>query len=560
MNQESRRLAALAVALLLLGVAVKFSWDWISPLPVNSRPAEVPGPGMPGAAAADVSANAGAAVETTTASPARPEPGPVTGVAPENPPLPVAEPAAVAPASRFRVGLDSDSVHFNEVVVLLNSPDGYQSFLAHAGPYLTGRIPELLAVRLRGATAKELDVLLDTAFPQPELEIFNADLNWKMTLANALSPFGPPVAQPVDVRRIVGITHEVLQPPRPLEAPYQIDNTRWGAGMSLALLDTGVAENTTPLRGRLSLVDIGWGTMPDDRHGTALAVVAAGSRDLARGYMGISPAARILGVRVTAADGFSDVFSVAQGIVAAVNAGANIIAVSPTSPYPAAVLTRAVAYATANPAVAVAAARAEDLRPSWPAMTAGAFSVIAFDDLGAPVGPDGSTLRIERAPTVIVPSVPGPDLAALWVRLDTGPASATTMAAAMTAVFSLFPASTPAQVWTALHQFSEDASFALRPEGEGFRQVFFRWLSASDGAGDENAAATVPAPAPAGTGTADATQLAGFLPGTPALDPSTGRPRVTVIRTGPPTGATRGSTPTAGRAGARGAPAAGGGE
>lgn len=557
MNQESRRLATLAAALLLLGVAVKFSWDGISPLPLQSRPADAPEPALPAAAAAEVSANPGAMAEATNPPAVRLESGPMTVIAPENPPLPAIVPTPVEPASRFRVSLDSESVHFNEAVVLLNSPDGYQSFLAHAGPYLAGRIPELLAVRLRGATARELDVLLDTAFPQPELEIFNADLNWKMTLANALSAFGPPVAQPVDVRRIVGITHEVLQPPQPLEAPYQIDNTRWGAGMSLALLDTGVAENTTPLRGRLSLVDIGWGTMPDDRHGTALAVVAAGSRDLARGYMGISPAARILGVRVTAADGFSDVFSVAQGIVAAVNAGANVISVSPTSPYPAAVLSRAVAYAAASANAVVVAARAEDLRPSWPAMTAGAFSVIAFDDLEAPVGPDGSTLRIERAPTVIVPSVPGPDLAALWVRLDAGPASATTMAAAATAVLSLFSASTPVQVWTALHQFSEDASFSLRPEGEGFRQVFFRWLLAADSAGDENAAATVPAPAPAGTGTADATQLAGFLPGTTALDPSTGRPRVTVIRTGPAAGATRGGTPTTGRASARGGVATG---
>jgi hypothetical protein len=549
MNQESRRLATFAVALVLLGVAVKFSWDWISPWPVNSRLTEVSAPAVPGTSVARVSVNA-VTTEKTTAVPATgAESGPLAIVAPDNEPLPAAEPAPVEPASRLRVSLDSESVHFNEAVVLLNTPDGYRNLLEHAGANATGRIPEILAVRVRAATVREIDALIDTTFPQPAPEVFNTDLNWKMPLANALSPVGPPVARPDDVREYVGITHRVHQPPRLGELGWTIDNTIWGGGTTIALLDTGVTENLAPLRGRVLPIDIGWGLAPDDRHGTALAAVAAGSLDLARGFMGVAPGARVLGVRVTAPDGWSDAFSVAQGIVAAANAGANVIAVSPTCPFPALVLTRAVAYARNNSQVAVVAARAEDLSPSWPAVSPGVFPVTAVDDMEAPVSPDGSVVRIVRAPPIVVPVVPGPDLAELWVRLDAGPASATTVAAALAAVVAKFPGATADQAWAALRQNHTDASFVLRPEGEGFSLMFLHWLAAP---GDVSAPPPVAQEAPAPVADNTAATASAFLPGTTALDPATGRPRVTVIRTGSPTGSARGGPPVNGRAGARG--------
>lgn len=110
-----------------------------------------------------------------------------------------------------------------------------------------------------------------------------------MPLANSLSPVGPPLARPDDVRDYVGITHRVRQPPRLREIGWKIDNSIWGGGTVLALLDTGVAENTAPLWGRMLPIDLGWGLAPDDRHGTALATIAAGSLDLAHGFMGWLP-------------------------------------------------------------------------------------------------------------------------------------------------------------------------------------------------------------------------------------------------------------------------------
>lgn len=165
MNRESRRLAAWAAALLLLGVAVKFSWDWISPVSVNSRPDGAAGTSRSEPGPAGAAANPETAAETATAPAARPGPGQMPGPEVGNLPLRPAEPGPVEPASRFRAALDSESVHFNEAVVLLKTSDGYQSFLAHAGANATGKIPEILAVRVRAATVREIDAMIDTAFP-----------------------------------------------------------------------------------------------------------------------------------------------------------------------------------------------------------------------------------------------------------------------------------------------------------------------------------------------------------------------------------------------------------
>ena len=475
MNKESRRLAVVAVVLLLLAVGVKFSWDWISPVQVEPRvgasAAIVPEDAVKPSTAPETS------MDTTGAAAARSGLGVATAAVDEVGPLPVAELAAAEPASRLRVGLDSEAVHFNEAVLLFYTADAYQSFLEHAGFAVTGKIPEIFALRVRAATAQEIDVMIDTAFPQPELALFNADLNWKMPLVQSLSATGSTSARFYDVREIIGITR--LYPVSP-ETGWGETNADPGAGMTLALLDTGVEENTAPLRGRFASLDVGWGIRPDDRNGSALAVMAAGTFDLARGYKGISSAIGVLGVRVTAADGFSDVFSVAQAIVDSVNAGASVVVVSPTSPYPALVLNRAVNYARTKPRVAVVAARLEDLKPSWPAVVPGVIPVTAVDDMAAPINADGSTARIVRAPPIVVPTVPGPDLATLWVRIDTGPASATAVGAAMAAALGKFPGSTADEIWAAMRQSVVDAGRSteiIGPVGQGFSLLYVPWVA-----------------------------------------------------------------------------------
>jgi hypothetical protein len=126
------------------------------------------------------------------------------------------------------------------------------------------------------------------------------------------------------------------------------DSTNWGRGVTVAVLDTGVAPDPTFLPGQLRALDVGWGTTPgtgpEYGHGTAVAALAAGN---ASGAQGIANAAGILSIRVTDEAGLSDIFTLSQGILAAVDAGAQVINISLGGYDTNSVLTSAIGRATA---------------------------------------------------------------------------------------------------------------------------------------------------------------------------------------------------------------------
>ena len=175
-----------------------------------------------------------------------------------------------------------------------------------------------------------------------------------------------------------------------------------GAGVTVAVLDTGVQASLPDLRGvvlrggdvsdgRASGDGAGGDTDGDtgnDGHGTAVADLIAG-QGYGTGIVGIAPRARILPVKVgdTGAD---SVAAAAAGIRFAVAHGARVINMSfggqvssPHSCDP--VLARAVGYALAHDVVLVAAAGDAGVLPGpmQPASCAGVLAV-------AGVGPDGS--------------------------------------------------------------------------------------------------------------------------------------------------------------------------
>ena len=59
------------------------------------------------------------------------------------------------------------------------------------------------------------------------------------------------------------------------------DHSQWGRGVTIAVLDTGVAQDPTLAGGRVQYLDVGMGIMPgidvDDGHGTAVAGLVAGA-------------------------------------------------------------------------------------------------------------------------------------------------------------------------------------------------------------------------------------------------------------------------------------------
>ncbi|MDH6624492.1 membrane-anchored mycosin MYCP [Streptomyces sp. LBL] len=184
-----------------------------------------------------------------------------------------------------------------------------------------------------------------------------------------------------------------------------------GAGTTVAVVDTGVAEDASGLSGRVSaLGDAGQDCVG---HGTFAAGLIAAAREESEGEgpAGLAPQARILAVRGADERGVATADGVAAGIREAADGGASVIYVARALPTGKAVLTDAVAYAKGKDALVVAPL-APDSMPRdrstggtvtpepwyWPAAAPGVLAVTDY-------GPDG------KRPTN-APVVPGADLAA----------------------------------------------------------------------------------------------------------------------------------------------------
>jgi hypothetical protein len=105
------------------------------------------------------------------------------------------------------------------------------------------------------------------------------------------------------------------------------DNSLWGKGVKIAILDTGIADHIAFKNaiGRINLVPLPANAADLNGHGTSVASLIFSSNPLAPG---IAPGATPLSVRIADDNGSSNSFLIAQGIIAAVDAGAQLINIS----------------------------------------------------------------------------------------------------------------------------------------------------------------------------------------------------------------------------------------
>ncbi|MEI6465721.1 MAG: S8 family serine peptidase, partial [Verrucomicrobiota bacterium] len=235
------------------------------------------------------------------------------------------------------------------------------------------------------------------------------------------------------------------------------DRSSWGRGSTIAILDTGIGADPTFGSGRVRTWDIGLGSTPGngahDGHGTAVAALAAG---LAPDAAGVAPDANLLSIRVTDAGGTSDLFTLAQGIVAAVDAGANLINISLGGDATGAVLDAAITYATQKGALIIAAAGNDQAAQlAWPAADPRVVSVGAVDEAEQQVTFSNSGAHLQL-------TAPGYGVQTAWlngqrVTVDGTSASAPLVTGAIAAVLSHFPALTPRQAADLLAQTANDA-------------------------------------------------------------------------------------------------------
>ena len=233
------------------------------------------------------------------------------------------------------------------------------------------------------------------------------------------------------------------------------DHSQWGKGVTIAVLDSGVAGDTTFGTGRVRYLEIGQGllgTGEGDGHGTAVAALAAGQSPDA---MGVAPGAEILSVKVTGADGTSDLFSLAKGIRTAVDAGAQVINISLGAYENSPILTQAITYAFERGSLIVAPSGNDQATSmTWPAADTRVVSVGAVDavEQQASFSNSGDGLKI---------TAPGYGINTAWLNgervvFDGTSGSSPIVAGAVAAMMSENPGYTAGQAWEVLQAYTSD--------------------------------------------------------------------------------------------------------
>jgi hypothetical protein len=235
------------------------------------------------------------------------------------------------------------------------------------------------------------------------------------------------------------------------------DRSQWGRGITIAVIDTGVATDATFGNGRITALDIGMGLTPgkaeDDGHGTSVASLVAG---MSSDAPGVAPAANILSIRATDANSRTDIFTLSQAIIAAVDAGAKILNVSLGGYGTNNTLSAAIGYALDHGSVIVAAAGNDQAAQlTWPAADSRVISVGAVDRAGQQVSFSNSGAQLQLA-------APGLGIQTAWldgqrVYVDGTSASAPLVSGSIAALMSQNPSLTATAAAALLTKTANDA-------------------------------------------------------------------------------------------------------
>lgn len=252
-----------------------------------------------------------------------------------------------------------------------------------------------------------------------------------------------------------------------LRVPY--GNQAAGSGVKIAIIDSGIRSHTTLSESQITEFDLIADSTSSTyaSHGTAVASLIAGNNG-----NGITPAAELLSIRVLDSDGIGDTFSLAEGIVKAVEEGAQIINLSVASYGTNAALEAAVNYALENDVVLVAAAGNESLAAlPYPAAYEGVISVSAVDALGYPTEFSNQSESIDVA-------APGVGVYAAWEEEEwvsfTGTSAATPyVTGAIAYLASSLPNTSPSEAAALLIANADDTGLpgADNQTGSGYIDI-----------------------------------------------------------------------------------------
>lgn len=157
------------------------------------------------------------------------------------------------------------------------------------------------------------------------------------------------------------------------------DNAVWGAGVKVAVLDSGIVPHPDlpSFTKSIAIVPFSGDAARTNGHGTAVASLIGGVET------GVAPAVELVSIRISDDEGQADSFDMAAGILAAVDEGVDLINISMGTPVDNPLIAEAVAYANERQVLIVASSgNSEGADATYPAAYPSVISVGAVDARG----------------------------------------------------------------------------------------------------------------------------------------------------------------------------------
>ena len=316
-----------------------------------------------------------------------------------------------------------------EFTVAFKNREAMEAFLEEAearGIKILATLPELMMVRLSSSRSALQPLLSDD---------MSVDYNYRVGVP------GFPDLRFWQSENLSAFAGEALNF---LGVPDFGERVSWGSGVTVAVLDTGwLGHSSMPVGSakQLSMLETA-GSGEFTGHGTAVAGLITSTNPFAPG---IAPGIDLLAIQVLDGNGEGDAFTLASGILAAVENGADVINMSLGSYGDSEVLRQAVEYATARGVVLVAASGNDGQSfVTYPAAYPDVIGVAAIDAEGnrAPFSNYGEGVDV---------AAPGFKLHALWeenefIYFDGTSASAPLVAGMAARIIESGLATTPEEV------------------------------------------------------------------------------------------------------------------
>lgn len=326
-------------------------------------------------------------------------------------------------------------------VLVFTDQEALRRFLERAGKgiRLLGRLDALNALRIGFSDYADLAALLDGA----------EELSYIFPVST------PPLPEGSVQSDAMAMGNRLLE-----WLGVEGDNSGWGAGARIAILDTGVASSAAfdANISRINLVAMSADPSQQNGHGTAVASMIVGNNSLTPG---VAPSSSILSIRVADDLGQSDSFLLAQGIIAAVDGGASLINISMGGFGQSAILQNAINYARERGALVFAASGNNGVdQVYYPAACEGVIAVGAVDAAGNHLdfSNSGSEIDISAPGYAINAAWAGDEAAAVTGTSFSTPIVVGAVAAVMTQAGS--GALTPSQAWQLVSTYLNDGGAA----------------------------------------------------------------------------------------------------